>query len=113
MRLARNFQVLVEPVQKSDVVVTDTPFIPPTQQSTGVTGQKQSFGAASQGEVKKATQPVEAPSAVFPTRLVEAPVASSEMPSTDQDSSLSVDGDRPEVQPPGPTAQPAGSVVPV
>ena len=46
MFLARSFQVLVEPVKKSDVVVTDRRFIPPTQQPAGVTGQKQSSGAA-------------------------------------------------------------------
>ena len=56
MFLTRSFQVLVQLFQKSDVVVTDRPFTPPAQQPTGVTGQKQSFGAASQ----KATQPVEA-----------------------------------------------------
>ena len=31
--LAKSFQVAVEPEKKSDVVVTDRPFIPPTQQS--------------------------------------------------------------------------------
>ena len=41
---AQSFQV-PEPVKKSDVVVTDRPFIPPTQQSTGVTGEKQSTSA--------------------------------------------------------------------
>ena len=41
--VARSFQVPVEPVQKSDVVVTDRPFIPPVQQPTGVTGQKGVF----------------------------------------------------------------------
>ena len=109
MFLARSFQVPVEPVQKSDVVVTDRPFIPSTQQPTGVTGQKQSSGAASQGEMKKATQPVEAPGtvtvahlvevpgAVFATRPVEAPSASSVTSPTGQESSLLADVDRPEV----------------
>ena len=58
MFLARRFQVSVDPVQKSDAVVTDKPFIPPVQQSTGFTGQRQSSGAATRSEVKKATQPV-------------------------------------------------------
>ena len=40
--LAKSFQVPVEPVKKSDVVVTDRPFIPPVQQATSVTGEKQS-----------------------------------------------------------------------
>ena len=62
MFLARSFAV--EPVQKSDVVVTDRPFIPIVQQPTCFTGQKQSSGAVSQREVKKATHPVEAPGAV-------------------------------------------------
>ena len=34
--LAKSFQVPVELVKKSDVVVTDRPFIPPVQQATGV-----------------------------------------------------------------------------
>ena len=37
MFLSKSFQVPVEPVKTSDVVVTDRPFIPPKQQSTGVT----------------------------------------------------------------------------
>ena len=61
MFLARSFQVLVEPVQKSDVVVSDRPFIPPEQQSTGCTGQKLSSVAASKRDLEKPTQPVEAP----------------------------------------------------
>ena len=48
--LAKSFQVPVEPVKKSDVVVTDRPFIPPTQQSTG---EKQSTSA--EKEVERAT----------------------------------------------------------
>ena len=39
------------------------------------------------------------------TQPVETPGSSSERPSTGQDSSLSVDVDRPKVQPPGHTAQ--------
>ena len=75
MFLARSFQVPVELVKKSDVVVTERPFIPPTQQPTGVACQKQSSGAASQREVKKATQPVDAPGAVTVTQPVEVPGA--------------------------------------
>ena len=75
MFLAKSFQVPVEPVKNSDVVVTDRPFIPPTQQPTGVTGEKQPSGAASKRYVKKATQPVEVPGAVLATRPVEAPGA--------------------------------------
>ena len=42
MFLTKSFQVPVEPVKNSDVVVvTNRPFIPPTQQPTGVTGEKQ------------------------------------------------------------------------
>ena len=67
------FSVLVEPpVQKGDVVVTDRPFIPPVQQTTGVNGQRQLTG---QMEMKKATQPVEAPAVVTATQPVEAPNA--------------------------------------
>ena len=65
MFLAKNFQNLVELVKNSDVVVTDRPFIPPTQQSTGVTAEKQPSGAASKRDVKKATQPVEVSCAVL------------------------------------------------
>ena len=124
MFLARSFQVPVEPVQKSDAVVTDRPFISTTQQPTGVTGLKQSSGTANQRELKKATQPVEAPGAVLATRSVEAPSASSVTLFTSRKSSLPADVDRPEVQLPGPAAQPAtfikknatslsGSVAPV
>ena len=67
--LARSFSIPVEPVPKGDVVVTDRPFIPPVQQTTGVTSQRQS---TSQMQMKKATQPVEAPGAVTATQPVEA-----------------------------------------
>ena len=55
--LSKTFQLPVEPVQSSNVVVSEKPFLPPVQQSTsqkpdaGVTGKKK----------KAATQPVEAP----------------------------------------------------
>ena len=44
--LSKTFQLPVEPVQNSNVVVSEKPFLPPTQQSTsqnpdtGVTGKK-------------------------------------------------------------------------
>ena len=79
--------------------MTDRPFIPPVQQPTGVTRQKQSSGAAGQSEVKKATQPVEAPIALTATQPVEAPGASSEMLFTGQDSSLPSVVDSPPAQP--------------
>ena len=78
-------------------MVTDRPFIPLVQQTTGVTGQRQ---PNSQMEMKKetqpveapgaatATQPVEAPSAVIATQPVDAPGATSEMQPTGQDASL-------------------------
>ena len=87
------------------------------QQPASITGQKQSSGAASQREVKKVTQPVEAPGvvtatkpveapgAVLATWPVEAPGATSEMQPTGQDSSLPFDVDRPEAQSPGPASQ--------
>ena len=118
MFLARSFAVPVKPVQKSDdVVVADSPFIPPVQQPTRVTFQKQSASAASQMEMKKATQPVEAPSAVtatqpvevpgavLATQPVEAPSAASELKTTSQDASLFLTADRPEIQPPGAASQ--------
>ena len=80
MFLTRSFTVPVEPVQRGDVVVTDRPFIPLLQQITGVTGQRQPTG---QMEMKKATQPVEAPGAVIATRPVEASGATSEFKSSD------------------------------
>ena len=121
MFLARSFQVPVELVQISDVVVIERPFIPPVQPSTGFTGQKQSSGAASKSDMKKATQPVEAPGALTATQPVEVPgammatqpveasSASAEMLFTGQDSSLPPFVDRPEVQPPGPASQMSSS----
>ena len=38
--LAKNFTVPVEPVQSSDVVVSDRPFIPPRQAAPGSTSSK-------------------------------------------------------------------------
>ena len=59
--LAKSFKVLDEPVQKSDVVVTGRPFIPPLQKITHSTDQI------------KATQSIEAPSASSATQPVESP----------------------------------------
>ena len=50
---------------KGDVVATDRPFIPPVQ--------KTAF------QIKKATQPVEAPNALIATQPVEAPSVTTEM----------------------------------
>ena len=88
----------MEPVQKQDVVVSDRPFIPPVQQTTGVTGQKVSCSTTGQLERKKATQPVEAPGAVLATR----PVAAVEL--TGQDASPVAAADRPKVERPGPAS---------
>ena len=97
--LSKTFQLPVEPIQSSNVVVSEKPFIPPTQQSTsqspatGLTGKKK----------KTATQPVEAPGVKkSATQPVEAPGAGTEIPPTDQtavsSAGASVRG-RPEVQP--------------
>ena len=62
-----NFTVPVEPVQSSDVVVSDRPFIPPGQAAPGSTSHKQPTGSShltGLEEGKKATQPVEAPGAL-------------------------------------------------
>ena len=80
------------------MVVTDRPFIPPSGQAAPGSSSQQSTG---QMKGKKATQPVEAPSAfpgsqqmevpgnVSATRPVEAPGANTENFSTDQDAPLS------------------------
>ena len=92
--LDKSFTVPVEPVQSSDMVATDRPFIPPVQRAPGTTTQKQPTGPVqhtSQKEGKKATQPFEATSAlpgsqqievsgdVSATRPVEAPGAGIEI----------------------------------
>ena len=102
--LAKSFQVPVEPVKKSEVVVTDRPFIPPTE--TGATGEKQPSGAASSSDVDKATRPVEVPGAVLATRPVEAPSAAPMIHLTGQTPELPAAVHSPEVQPPGPAVQP-------
>ena len=100
--LSKSFQLPVEPVQSSNVVVSEKPFIPPAQQSTS-----QSPATGLTGKKKTATQPVEAPGVKkLATQPVEAPGAGTEIPPTDQtavsSAGASVSG-RPEVQPPGPT----------
>ena len=80
-------------------MVSDRPFIAPVQQTTGVTSQKQSTSAPGQMEIKKATQPVEAPSSVSATQPVEAPGASTEVQLTGQDASPFAAADKPEVLP--------------
>ena len=107
--LAKSFQVPVEPVKGTEVVVSDRPFIPPTDQSTSVTGEKQPSSAASKKDVVKATRPVEVPGAVLATQPVEAPGAASTH-LTEQTSNLPAAVHRPEVQPPGPAAQPVTSL---
>ena len=105
--LSKTFQLPVEPVQSSNVVVSAKPFIPPAQQSTSqipatvLTSKKK----------KTATQPVEAPGVKkLATQPVEAPGAGTESPPSSQ-AALSSAGasasGRPEVQPPGPTTQPS------
>ena len=102
--LSKSFQVPFEPVKKSDMVVTERPFIPPNQQSTGPTGLKQPSSAASKREVKKATQRVEVPGVVPANQSVETLGATL---MTDQEvSTPTAASTRPEVQPPGHTAQP-------
>ena len=61
MFLSKSFTVLIEPVQKTDVVVTERPFITPAQKTTGAICQ-----------MKKVTQPVETPDASTATQPVEA-----------------------------------------
>ena len=108
--LTKSFQVPVEPVKNSEVVVTDRPFIPPTQQSTGTTGEQQPSGAASSSDVNQATRPVEVPGAVLATQPVEAPGAAPKIHLSCQPPVLPAAVDRPEVQPPGPAVQPATSL---
>ena len=102
--LARSFSVPVELVQKSDVMVTDRPFIPSVQQTTNVTGHKANTSATGHLEVKKATQPVEAPGTLTATWPVEAPSAFAEVQLTGQDASPVAAADRPEIQPLGPAS---------
>ena len=99
MFLAKSFTVPVKPVQKSDVVVTGIPFIPPVQKTTGATSQKKATQPVDAPGASTATQPVEAAWALIATQPVEAPSASIVMQPTDQDVSDQIAADRPEVQP--------------
>ena len=69
---------------------------PPVQQATGVTSEKQSTGT--EMDVERATQPVEAPGA--------APVTYT----TGRETDLPAVVYRPEVQPPGPAAEPSTTI---
>ena len=92
--LAKNFQVPVEPVQSSSVVVSDKPFIPPEQQSSS---QTSTSGAT--GQMMKATQPVVPYYVAVSGPEIQPPGPASQiLPGT---------SGRLEVQPPGPTGQPA------
>ena len=92
--LAKSFSVPVEPVKKSDVPVTDRPFIPPTAAST--TSQQQNKKATGHKKTKKASQPPEvsgalpggqlvSPEDVSATQPVEAPGTDTETPPADQE----------------------------
>ena len=67
--------------------------------------EKQSTGAET--DVERATQPVQVPGAVLATRPVEAPGAAPVTYTTGQEADLPAVVYRPEVQPPGPAAQPS------
>ena len=58
-------------------------------------------------EVERVTQPVQVPGAVLATRPVEAPSAAPVTYTTSQETELPAVVYRPEVQPPGPAAQPS------
>ena len=96
MFLATSFAVPVELLQRSDVVVTDRPFIPPVQQTAGVTGQKKATKPVEAASASTFTQPVEVPGILIATQPVEAPGAATEMKPTSQDTTQAAD--RPEVQ---------------
>ena len=98
--LAKTFQVPVELVQKSSVVVSDTPFIPPEQQSSS-----QMSTTDATGQMKKAIQPVESPGALAATQPLEAPGATAEVQPTSHDVPYTVAVSGSEVQPPVPASQ--------
>ena len=96
--LSKSFTVPVEPVQSSDVVVTERPFIPPTRQTAPSSPSQQQ--STSQKKGKKATQPVEAPSALPGSQQMELSgdvlaIRPIEAPSADQDASLPANLHRP------------------
>ena len=94
MVLAKGFTAPVEPVQKTDEVVSERPFIPLVQKTTNATGQ-----------ITQATQPIGAPSARLATQPVEAPSATTVMQPTGQDANCQIAADRIEVQLLGPVSQ--------
>ena len=110
MFLAKSFTVSVEPVQKSDVVVTGRPFILLVQKSTGATGQMKATKPVEAPGASTATQPVEAPGALIATQPVEAPGVTTVMQPTGQDLNEQFASDRPEVQPSGPSSHTLPSV---
>ena len=132
MLVAKSFTVPVEPVQSSDVVVTERRFIPPARQAApGSTSQQHQSTGQKKG--KKATQPVEVPGAlpgsqqmdssgdVSATQAVEAPGADTDSLPTDLDTPLPASihrtGSRPDLQFPVPASKHSvtitGSTVPV
>ena len=109
--LSKTFQLPVEPVQSSNVVVSEKPFLPPSQQSSshastsGVAGKKKKEA----DQTITATQPVEAPGVTPATQPVEAPGAAGDFQPTSQPPAATLPSGQPEVQPPGPTVQPTSS----
>ena len=92
MFLSKSFQLPVEPVKKSDVPLSDRPFIPPTQQSSD---EKQSTSDVR--DVNTATQPVEVPGAegsgsMLATRPVEASDSQPPGPAFSQSASVAKQG---------------------
>ena len=123
--LAKSFSVPVEPVKKTDVPVTDRPFIPPTAASTSMQQQKKSTGhkkttKSSQPEVSgvlPGSQRV-TPEDVSATQPVEAPGTDTENLPADQEAVFSpAPGDKPQMHSPvlpvTPGTIPTGPTVPV
>ena len=96
MFLAKSFTVPIEPVQNSHVVVTDRPFIPPVQWTTGVTGEKQPTG---QREMKKPPSLLRLPVQSLPPSLLRLPVRIQRLYTPAR---MLHAVDRLKVQPPGP-----------
>ena len=98
MFLAKSFTVLVESVKKTDVAVTERPFIPPVQQTTGTSGQmKKAIQPVEAHSASTATQPIKARSALTATQPVEAPGATTVVKPTSQDVTHQFAADRSEV----------------
>ena len=107
--LAKSFSVPVEPVKKSEVPVTDRPFIPPTAAATSTQQQKKSTG---QKKAKKTSQPPEvsgvlpgsqlmSPDEVSATQPVEAPGTDTENLPADQEPTFSTTtGEKPQLHSP-------------